>query len=265
MFVGALRNSTCLLDASKQYQSHFQDPATPIMEGIVYFYGNVLFIIIICLTFTVVMTVRTLFLFRKDASEVHKKVGTFCYGVSKVAYGSKLEIVWTFIPVGLMIFMGIPSFSLLYSMDEIVEPSVSVKIIGHQWFWQYEYDDYFLTKIKPSFQFDSYMLREADLRPGKLRLLDTNTRLFLPEQTHIRLLITSVDVVHSFAVPSFGIKLDACPGRLNQTAVYICRSGKFYGQCSEMCGLLHGFMPISVRVVSPLKFLEGMRSVIGKA
>lgn len=171
----------------------------------------------------------------------------------RVTHNLELEVIWTIIPTLILVTIAIPSFALLYSMDELLDPTVTVKIIGHQWYWSYEYSD-----LKPlvgtSVSFDSYMVPDADLVPGDLRLLKTDCPLVLPKETNIRFLITSTDVLHSWAVPSFGIKMDAVPGRLNQTSAYIMESGRYYGQCSELCGVNHGFMPIEICVVGPVDY-----------
>ena len=163
-----------------------------------------------------------------------------------VTHGVILEIVWTLIPVVILIGIAIPSFALLYSIDEIIDPSLTLKITGHQWYWSYEYTDYENEKI----MFDSYMIPENELVIGERRLLEVDRKVWLPVNTYIRLLITAVDVLHAWAIPAFGIKMDAIPGRLNQVSLFIKREGIFYGQCSELCGVNHGFMPIAVKSVS---------------
>ena len=145
--------------------------------------------------------------------------------------------------------LALPSFALLYSIDEIVDPSLTLKVIGHQWYWTYEYSDY-ANSDETSIVFDSYMIPEDDLEFGQLRLLEVDNRVVLPVQTHVRVIITAADVLHSWAVPSLGVKCDAVPGRLNQTSLFLKREGVFYGQCSELCGVNHGFMPIVVEGVS---------------
>lgn len=144
--------------------------------------------------------------------------------------------------------MAFPSFALLYSIDELVNPSATLKSVGHQWYWTYEYSDF--GAEFGSVELESYMVPEEDLGRGHYRLLETNYRVVLPVGVHVRALVTSADVLHSWAIPSLGIKVDACPGRLNQTAMFIKREGVFYGQCSEICGVNHGFMPIVVQAVS---------------
>jgi len=178
-----------------------------------------------------------------------------------VTHAPVLEIIWTLIPAIILIFVAIPSFSLLYSMDEIIEPLLTIKIIGHQWYWSYEFLDpnilfqlYYektgkaeeFVPLQVTCNFDSYIVSDDLLEKGSFRLLEVDNRLYLPVETNVRVLITAADVLHAWAVPALGVKLDACPGRLNQTSLYIKRPGTFYGQCSEICGVNHGFMPIAV-------------------
>ena len=143
--------------------------------------------------------------------------------------------------------VALPSFALLYSIDEVVDPSLTVKCIGNQWYWSYEYSDF--ENSIGNITFDSYMVPEDELEIGELRLLEVDNRVVVPVNTHIRLLITAADVLHSWAVPSLGVKVDACVGRLNQTSLFILRQGVFYGQCSEICGVGHANMPIVVEAV----------------
>jgi cytochrome c oxidase subunit 2 len=168
----------------------------------------------------------------------------------RITHDLNLEIIWTLIPTVILIFIAIPSFALLYSMDELLDPSITIKVIGHQWYWSYEYTD-FRPLCNQTIKFDSYMVPDADLAFGDLRLLKTDCPLILPKETNIRFLITATDVLHSWAVPSFGIKMDAVPGRLNQTSTYIMENGRYYGQCSELCGVNHAFMPIEICVIDP--------------
>lgn len=176
---------------------------------------------------------------------------------NKLVHGTVLEVIWTMIPSAILIMIAIPSFSLLYSMDEVVLPDHVVRVIGHQWYWSYET----VGTVNKEFHtnFDSYMIADRDLHNKSLRLLETDTSLLLPINTHLRLLFTSSDVLHSWTVPFLGIKVDAVPGRLSQFNTYIeCHSKQLpsrevgvelYGQCSEICGVNHGFMPISVILV----------------
>jgi cytochrome c oxidase subunit 2 len=173
----------------------------------------------------------------------------------KFTHSSVLEFIWTIIPAAILLLISVPSFALLYSLDELVEPSLTLKIVGHQWYWSYEYSDCLYFPTSENINFDSYMIATSDLTKGSFRLLEVDNRVFLPTNTHIRLLVTAADVLHSWAIPSFGIKIDACPGRLSQTTLLIKREGVFYGQCSEICGINHGFMPIVVKSVPIDTFL----------
>ena len=156
-----------------------------------------------------------------------------------------------------------PSFVLLYMMDEIIDPSVTVKTIGHQWYWSYEYSDYF-NEDDESINFDSYMVPEDELSIGEFRLLEADNRLYFPINSNIRLLCTSADVLHSFAIPSLGVKMDCVPGRLNQTGFMLKRTGVFYGQCSELCGVNHGFMPIVGEGVSSEAYISWVKSFLNE-
>jgi cytochrome c oxidase subunit 2 len=163
-----------------------------------------------------------------------------------------LEIVWTIVPTLILVFIAIPSFWVLFCVDELLDPLVTVKCIGNQWYWSYEYDHY-------GIRFDSYMLPLEDQFRGGLRLLEVDNYLVLPINVSQRILVTSTDVIHSWAVPAFGIKVDGVPGRLNQLSFYGTRCGLFFGQCSELCGVNHGFMPIAVRLVSVNEFIDYVR------
>lgn len=167
-------------------------------------------------------------------------------------HGKLLELVWTVTPAILLLFIAFPSFRLLYVMDEIIDPMVTVKAIGRQWYWTYEYSDY----LPNSQAYDSYYTADSELAEGSLRLLEVDNPLVVPVDTHIRLLATATDVIHSVGIPSLGLKADAIPGRLNQVSLYINRSSTFYGQCSELCGVGHAFMPIVVKATSLDSYLN---------
>ena len=149
------------------------------------------------------------------------------------------------------IAIAIPSFALLYSIDENIDPSLTIKVIGHQWYWSYEY-----SSFDNEIEFDAYMIPTTDLNIGDFRLLETDNKVYIPVNTDVRLIISSADVIHSWTVPSLGVKVDAIPGRLNQINFVINRPGKFFGQCSELCGSNHSFMPISIISVSKEKFIS---------
>jgi cytochrome c oxidase subunit 2 len=249
-----------LLERATEWQIGFQIPASPIMEGIVNFHHDLFFFLVMILTFVVYMLARCIQRFKSNKDPII------------VIHAPTLEIVWTIIPALILIVIAIPSFSLLYSMDEMVQPLLTIKVIGHQWYWSYEFiDSDFIFKnlfqleglkdyksLAPNLSdnvivsYDSYMVSTENIKNKYERLLKVDNKLYLPVETNVRLLITSADVLHSWAVPALGIKLDACPGRLNQTALFIKRPGTFYGQCSELCGVNHGFMPINVTALDLL-------------
>lgn len=228
-----------LADAPENWQIGFQDPATPIMQGIIDLHHDIFFFVLVILVFVIWMLARTMYHFHQSRNPVPEKI----------LHGTLIEIAWTVTPSLILVLIAIPSFALLYSMDEVVDPAVTIKAIGHQWYWSYEYSDYNQSDDE-GLLFDSYMIPEDELELGQLRLLDVDNRVVVPVNTHIRMIITSADVLHSWAVPSLGVKTDAVPGRLNQTPIFIKREGVFYGQCSELCGANHAFMPIVVEAVS---------------
>jgi cytochrome c oxidase subunit 2 len=163
----------------------------------------------------------------------------------QIVHGSVIEVVWTLIPAFILMVIAVPSFALLYSADELIEPALTLKVVGHQWYWSYEFADY-ANEDGETVNFDSYMIPEEDLAKGDFRLLEVDQRVVLPVSTHIRVIVTAADVLHCWALPSAAVKMDACPGRLNQTSLFFKREGVFYGQCSEICGVNHAFMPIVV-------------------
>jgi len=244
LLVGSLYTNTVSADAARPWQLMFQDPATPIAEGVFDFHNDIMFIVVFVGIFVGYVITRCLQLYRSDINPVP----------NRVQHGTALEIVWTLTPAFILMCVAVPSFALLYSVDEIIDPAVTLKAVGHQWYWSYEYSDY-VNEDGEFINFDSYMVSEDDLLAnnkdaGKFRLLEVDNRVVLPVQTHIRVVITAADVIHCWAIPSLCVKLDACPGRLNQTSLFIKREGTFYGQCSEICGVNHGFMPIVVQGVS---------------
>jgi cytochrome c oxidase subunit 2 len=171
------------------------------------------------------------------------------------SHGNLIEFLWTLTPAGILWGIGLPSLKLLYMMDEILDSEITIKAIGNQWYWNYEYSDY-IDQIN----FSSFMLDDNSLQLGDLRLLTTDSSLILPIHTSIRLLISSNDVIHSFAIPSLGLKVDAIPGRLNSGGFILTRESIYYGQCSELCGVLHGFMPITLEGVSLNSYLNFLHS-----
>jgi cytochrome c oxidase subunit 2 len=235
----ALVPSRAYADAALPWQMGFQDPATPIAEGIIRFHHDLMFVMVFVASFVAWMMVRIVYHFNHVKNPVP----------SAVVHGTVIEIVWTLIPARILVVVAVPSFALLYSVDEATDPALTVKVIGHQWYWSYEYSDY-NREDGSTIAFDSYMLPDEDLEPGQFRLLEVDHRIALPIDTHVRLIITAADVLHCWTIPSFGVKRDACPGRLNQASLFITRPGVFFGQCSEICGVNHAFMPIAVEAMS---------------
>lgn len=228
----------------------FQDPATPVMEGIsdLHNYIFIFLTFIFLFVFSIFLNILYDFFFRlhypNNASDILFRKDLLLG--NKISHGTVLELVWTLVPSFILLFIAIPSFTLLYSIDEVVQPSITLKVIGHQWYWSYEYSNIVDDELK-TISFDSNMLFDDELNIGELRLLQVDRVFMLPINTHINVLVTSYDVLHSWAVPSLGVKIDAVPGRLNQVTLFIKREGVFYGQCSELCGVNHGFMPIVIK------------------
>jgi len=227
-------------DAPEAWQLGVQDPATPIAEGMIFFHNYLMFFLIVIGVFVCWMLGIIIVNFNEKVHPISQKF----------THSSLLEIVWTIIPAIVLLLIAIPSFALLYSLDEIIDPVVTLKVVGHQWYWSYEYSDYMSLEGGSTLNYDSYMIPTENLSFGSFRLLEVDNRVVLPINTHIRVLVTAADVLHSWAIPSFGIKIDATPGRLSQVSLFIKRKGTYYGQCSEICGVNHGFMPIVVQGVS---------------
>jgi cytochrome c oxidase subunit 2 len=234
------------MDAAEPWQLGFQDPATPIMEGIINFHNHIMFFLTAIGVMVFWLLARCLIIYNAETNT--DKIDNFTHATT-------VEIVWTIVPAIILMIIAVPSFALLYSMDEMLDPAVTLKVVGHQWYWSYEYSDYATLEGGESLNFDAYMIATEDLTHGSFRLLEVDNRVILPVNTHIRVLVTAADVLHSWAVPSFGIKVDACPGRLSQASLFIKREGTYYGQCSEICGVNHGFMPIVVKGVSVDNFV----------
>lgn len=244
----------------------FIDSATPVMEGIVKFHNYIfiyltfIFFFVFCVLISIIIEFYYSVAYPKSNSEIVTR--KFYGDLNKITHGTYLEIFWTIVPSFILVAIALPSFALLYGMEDISDPTLTFKIIGHQWYWSYEYSDtiqfekYNANDNKYEYDwkdcntsFDSNMITEDELSPGEFRLLQVDNFVVLPTNFHIRCLITSEDVLHSWAVPALGLKVDAVPGRLNQAMIYIKRPGTYYGQCSELCGVNHGFMPIVVKAV----------------
>lgn len=226
-------------DAAEKWQLGPQDPASNIMEGIINFH-NFLFCIIIAIGVSVaIILFEVLWKFNNSKNMISVKF----------AHASVLEIVWTILPALILLYIAGPSFTLLYALDENCSRSLVYKVSGSQWYWSYYFPD-LLNYNSEYISLDSNLVSYQSNRFWGFRLLEVNNKIYVPQNIHITFLITATDVLHSWAVPSFGIKLDACPGRLAHITLYFPRTGVFYGQCSEICGIGHGFMPIVIRVVN---------------
>nr|AID45839.1 cytochrome c oxidase subunit II [Rhinusa brondelii]AID45840.1 cytochrome c oxidase subunit II [Rhinusa brondelii] len=214
-----------------------QDSASPLMEQLIYFHDHTMMISVIIMIIVSHMIMSMLY---------NKFTHRF------LLEGQLIETIWTILPAIILITIALPSLRLLYILDEIYSPMITIKVIGHQWFWSYEYSDY------KNLEFDSYMIPNIQMSKSTFRLLDVDNRMIVPFNTQIRVIVTSIDVIHSWAIPSLGVKIDATPGRLNQTNFNINRTSLFYGQCSEICGANHSFMPIVIEAVSIASFIEWM-------
>nr|CAC82121.1 cytochrome oxidase II [Calathus fuscipes] len=209
-----------------------QDSSSPLMEQLMFFHDHTLMILTM-ITVLVSYLMGSLFF--------NKYINRY------LLEGQTIEVIWTILPAITLVFIALPSLRLLYLLDGLFNPSVTLKSIGHQWYWSYEYSDF------KNLEFDSYMTPTNELDLSGFRLLDVDNRIILPFNTQIRVLVTAMDVIHSWTIPSLGVKIDATPGRLNQSNFFMNRSGLFYGQCSEICGANHSFMPIVIES-TPTKF-----------
>nr|AFG29090.1 cytochrome c oxidase subunit II [Dictya steyskali] len=217
-----------------------QDSASPLMEQLIFFHDHALLIL---LMITILVSYLMISLF------FNSYVNRF------LLHGQMIEVIWTILPAIVLLFIALPSLRLLYLLDEINMPSITLKSIGHQWYWSYEYSDFL------NVEFDSYMVPTTDLPLDGFRLLDVDNRVVLPINSQVRILVTAADVIHSWTVPALGVKVDGTPGRLNQTNFLINRPGLFYGQCSEICGANHSFMPIVIESVPVNVFIKWINSL----
>jgi cytochrome c oxidase subunit 2 len=237
-------------DAPEPWQIGFQDGASPAFEGITELHSSIFFYLVVILIGVVWMMGSIMVNFNSTNAPIVYKYAN---------HGTLIELIWTITPAFILIAIAFPSFKLLYLMDEVFSPALTIKVVGHQWYWTYQYSD-FVNEDGDAIEFDSYMVPESDLEDGQLRLLDVDNRVVVPVDTHIRFVVTGADVIHDFAVPALGLKIDCTPGRLNQTSVLVQREGTYYGQCSELCGVYHGFMPICIEAVSLEKYLSWLDS-----
>ncbi|MCZ4281777.1 cytochrome c oxidase subunit II [Kiloniella laminariae] len=215
-----------------------QEAATPVMEQIAEFHTLLMYIITGVTLLVLFLLLYVMFRFSEKRNP----------NPSTTSHNTLIEIIWTAVPVIILVIIAIPSFKLLYAADRNPDTEMTIKAIGKQWYWSYEYQDH------GDFTFDAYMKAEDELEPGEPRLLATDNAVVVPVDTKIRLLVAGEDVIHSFAMPAFGLKLDAVPGRINETWFEATKTGTFYGQCSEICGTGHSYMPIMIKVVSKEEF-----------
>nr|YP_010715727.1 cytochrome c oxidase subunit II [Hermya beelzebul]WDE73954.1 cytochrome c oxidase subunit II [Hermya beelzebul] len=214
---------------------NLQDSSSPLMEQLIFFHDHTLLIL---LMITILVSYLMIMLF------FNKYINRY------LLHGQTIEIIWTILPAIVLLFIAFPSLRLLYLMDEINKPSITLKTIGHQWYWSYEYSDFM------NIEFDSYMIPTIELSMDNYRLLEVDNRVIIPMNSQIRILVTATDVIHSWTIPTLGVKVDATPGRLNQINFMINRPGLFFGQCSEICGANHSFMPIVIESIPSNFFIK---------
>lgn len=222
------------------WQLGFQEAASPVMEQTISFHNLLLWIITIITIFVLALMAYVAVRFKASNNPVP----------SKRTHHAMLEVAWTAIPVLILVVIAIPSFKLLYYQDVVEDTEMTIKAIGRQWYWSYEYPDH------GNFTFDAFMIADEDIdeAAGQKRLLETDNRVVVPVDTNIRLLTTASDVIHSWAMPAFGIKIDAVPGHVNEMWFRVDKPGTYFGQCSELCGAYHGFMPIAVEALPKAEF-----------
>ena len=233
-FFASIYSTAALTNQPKEWQLGFQDAASESMREITKFHNDLLLPIIIAISvFVLFLMIYTCIRFRASKNP----------NPSKTTHNFAVEVLWTLIPCLILVVMAVPSFKILYKQDTIPKAEIVIKAVGYQWYWGYEYPD-------ENIIFDSYMIKEEDLKAGQPRLLAVDNEVIVPVNKVVKVLITANDVLHAWALPSFGVKRDAVPGRINETWFKAEKEGTYYGQCSELCGIQHAFMPITVRVVS---------------
>lgn len=237
LFLAALLTtlpSTAFAALPKNWGINFQDAASPMAEHLHEFHNMLLWIIIAVAVFVMVLLIWVIIRYNHKANPVP----------AQFTHHVMLEVLWTLVPIIILVFIAVPSFRILYYNDRTETPEMTLKIVGYQWYWNYEYPDH------GNIAFDSYMIADEDITEDQERLLSTDTQVVLPVDTDIQLLISAGDVLHAWTIPAFGVKMDAVPGRWNETWVRINKPGVYYGQCSELCGKDHAYMPIEVKAVS---------------
>lgn len=236
---------TAFAGEPRPWQMGFQPAATPVMERIENFHDLLLVIITVISLFVLALLVYVMVRFNAKRNPTP----------SRTTHNTFIEVIWTVAPILILLTIAIPSFKLLYYQDRAVNPDMTLKVVGHQWYWSYAYPD------NGNFQYDSIIVQDADLKPGQPRLLTVDNAAVVPEGATVRVLIAADDVIHSWSVAPFGIKYDAVPGRVNETWFKADKgTGMFYGQCSQICGQGHGFMPIAVKVVTQAEFKDWVAS-----
>jgi cytochrome c oxidase subunit 2 len=236
----ALAQGEPVVGEPHSWQLGLQASASPVKEQLTDFH-NLLLVVITAITLLVLaLLVYVMVRFNAKANP----------NPTKTSHNTVLEVAWTVLPVVILVVIAVPSFKVLYFMDKTENAEMTLKVIGHQWYWEYQYPD------QEDLTFSSYMIPDEDIEPGQRRLLEVDNRIVLPVDTNIRIIITAGDVLHSWAMPALGIKKDAIPGRLNETWARIDREGVYYGQCSEICGTNHGYMPIAIEAVSKERYAQ---------
>lgn len=233
-------NMSIYASAPSQWQMHFQPPATDAMSTISQLHDFVMIILSLVVILVLALLCYICIKFNSKSNPTP----------SRFSHNYKLEALWTLAPAVLLIIIAVPSFQALYKIETIPPIEMNVKVVANQWYWHYQYPNH------GDIEFDSNMIDDKDLKPGDLRLLAVDNRVVIPENTWVRFIITSSDVIHSFAVPAFGTKVDAVPGRINEAWVKVNKPGVYYGQCSELCGINHGLMPIAIEVVPQQDFAQ---------
>ena len=222
----------------KPWQMNFQPAATPVMEKITDFHNLLLIVEVAIVVFVLILMLIIIVKFNSKSNPEP----------SKTTHNTALEVVWTVIPIVILIVLAVPSMKLLFFMDKAQNPEMTLKITGHQWYWSYQYPD------NGNFEFDSNIVPDDEIKPGQRRLLEVDNQVVIPVNTEIRLLMTSDDVIHNWAIPSFGVKMDTVPGRTNESWIKVTKPGVYYGQCSELCGVNHGYMPIHIKAIPKAEF-----------
>lgn len=217
----------------------FQNSSSPLIEELIFFHDHIIIIIII-----IIFYVGYLIILNLNNKLINRLILDH----------DELELIWTVVPGIILLFLIFPSLRILYLLDEINKPTITLKVIGHQWYWRYEYSDFLNIK------FDSYIIPQNEIELNNFRLLDVDNRIIIPVNTQIRILVSAADVLHAWTVPALGVKVDATPGRLNQTNFFIYQSGLFFGQCSEICGANHRFMPIVIERITPQYFIKWIKN-----